>query len=143
MYVISMADQFQGEQYLQWQGQLMTQPAAMKSSSVGPALTAAFACTGTAAVGVAGTDALSACFGGGGAGAADTSSNGCWLVTSVRDAPASPELTLDMVGMGEKLKDSKQLLVARGCAYLYAAGGALRNTVPTLEHQQRAWRLGS
>ena len=76
MYVISMADQFQGEQYLQWQGQLMTQPAAMKSSSVGPALTAAFACTGTAAVEVAGTDALSA-LALGGAGAAETSSNGC------------------------------------------------------------------
>ncbi len=51
---------FQAEQYLQRQGQLMTQPAAMKSSSVGPALAAAFACTGTAAVGVAGTEALSA-----------------------------------------------------------------------------------
>ena len=51
---------FQAEQYLQRQWQLMTQPAAMKSSSVGPALAAAFACTGTAAVGVAGTEALSA-----------------------------------------------------------------------------------
>ena len=96
---VCMAVAFQGEQYLQWQGQLMTQPAAMKSSSVGPALTAAFACTGTAAVEVAGTDALSA-LALGGAGAAETSSNGCWLVAPVRGAPVSPELTLDMAGMG-------------------------------------------
>ncbi len=94
-----MAVAFQGEQYLQRQGQLMTQPAAMKSSSVGPALTAAFACTGTAAVEAAGTDALSA-LALGGAGAAETSSNGCWLVAPVRGAPVSPELTLDMAGMG-------------------------------------------
>jgi hypothetical protein len=77
----------------------MTQPAAMKSSSVGPALTAAFACTGTAAVRVAGTGALSAPALGG-AGAAESSSEGCWLVASVRGAPASPELTLDIAGTG-------------------------------------------
>jgi hypothetical protein len=97
--ILAVAGAAHGEQYLQWQGQLMTQPAAMKSSSVGPALTAAFACTGTAAVGVAGTDALSAPALGG-AGAAETSSNGCWLVAPVRGAPVSLELTLDMAGMG-------------------------------------------
>ncbi len=81
--VISMAVAFQGERYLLWQRQLMTQPAAMKSSSVGPDLTAAFACTGTAAVRVAGTGALSALALGGAGGAAESSSEGCWLVASV------------------------------------------------------------
>ena len=58
--MVSIAVPFQGEQYLQLQEQLMMQPAVMNSSSAVLSLSAAFACTGTVAVRVAGTGVLSA-----------------------------------------------------------------------------------